>query len=74
VLSTAGEKLPKPGSSYNPHTLLAAVTCIAPHFKGQQQHDSHELLRLLLDGLQVRQAPQQMPRVLCNPQAALSHL
>jgi len=40
--------------SYNPQSLLSAVCRHAPQFKGRQQHDSHELLRVLLDGLQVR--------------------
>ncbi|GLI64480.1 hypothetical protein VaNZ11_007755 [Volvox africanus] len=39
-------------SAYNPQALLAAVCRVAPRFKGRQQHDSHELMRLLLDGLQ----------------------
>jgi hypothetical protein len=42
------------GGSYNPQSLLSAVCRHSPHFKGRQQHDSHELLRVLLDGLQVR--------------------
>lgn len=44
----------KAGSgSYNPQSLLSAVCCHAPVFKGKQQHDAHELVRVLLDGLQV---------------------
>mmetsp|Transcript_33947 Transcript_33947/g.96181 ORF Transcript_33947/g.96181 Transcript_33947/m.96181 type:complete len:1242 (+) Transcript_33947:377-4102(+) len=38
--------------SVNPQPLLSAVCEIAPQFKGRDQHDSHELLRFLLDGLQ----------------------
>lgn len=45
----------KGSSVYNPQSLLSAVCCHAPVFKGKQQHDSHELMRMLLDGLQVRQ-------------------
>lgn len=41
-------------STYNPQSLLSAVCCHAPVFKGKQQHDAHELMRMLLDGLQVR--------------------
>lgn len=40
-------------STYNPQSLLSAVCCHAPVFKGKQQHDAHELTRMLLDGLQV---------------------
>lgn len=39
--------------TYNPQALLAAVCRHAPQFKEQQQHDAHELLHCLLDGLQV---------------------
>ncbi|GBF89794.1 ubiquitin carboxyl-terminal hydrolase [Raphidocelis subcapitata] len=49
---------PKPGggsASYNPQSLLSAVCRHAPQFKGRQQHDSHELLRVLLDGLQTEE-------------------
>jgi hypothetical protein len=50
----AGTHKPGGGSaSYNPQSLLSAVCRHAPQFKGRQQHDSHELLRVLLDGLQV---------------------
>lgn len=42
-------------SAYNPQSLLSAVCCHAPVFKGKQQHDAHELMRMLLDGLQVRE-------------------
>jgi hypothetical protein len=44
------------GAAYNPQSLLSAVCCHAPQFRGRQQHDSHELLRILVDGLQVRGA------------------
>eukprot|EP00983_Pelagomonas_calceolata_P075043 1152826-Pelagomonas_calceolata.AAC.5 len=40
-------------STYNPQALLAAVCRHAPQFKEKQQHDAHELLHCLLDGLQV---------------------
>eukprot|EP00873_Tetraselmis_striata_P042528 jgi/Tetstr1/462792/TSEL_007743.t1 len=39
-------------STHSPKQLLGAITEIAPQFKGRQQHDSHEVLRCLLDGLQ----------------------
>lgn len=51
-LSPAGKAGSK-SVTYNPQALLAAVCRHAPQFKGRQQHDAHELLRLLLDGLQV---------------------
>ncbi|KAL8204622.1 hypothetical protein R6Q57_010245 [Mikania cordata] len=35
----------------NPRSLFVCVCAKAPQFKGFQQHDSHELLRCLLDGL-----------------------
>lgn len=35
----------------NPRSFLGCVCAKAPQFKGFQQHDSHELLRCLLDGL-----------------------
>ncbi|XP_071690201.1 ubiquitin carboxyl-terminal hydrolase 2-like [Rutidosis leptorrhynchoides] len=35
----------------NPRSFLGSVCVKAPQFKGFQQHDSHELLRCLLDGL-----------------------
>jgi ubiquitin C-terminal hydrolase len=43
----------KNSPTYNPQSLLSAVCCHAPVFRGKQQHDSHELMRMLLDGLQV---------------------
>eukprot|EP00878_Enallax_costatus_P008689 GHUV01009083.1.p1 GENE.GHUV01009083.1~~GHUV01009083.1.p1 ORF type:complete len:779 (+),score=406.61 GHUV01009083.1:288-2624(+) len=45
----------KNSNVYNPQSLLSAVCCHAPVFKGKQQHDSHELMRMLLDGLQVQE-------------------
>lgn len=44
--------------TYNPQALLAAVCRLAPQFKERQQHDAHELLHCLLDGLQVGAAAQ----------------
>jgi hypothetical protein len=37
--------------------VFNALVDRAPQFKGRQQHDSHELLRVLLDGLEVRTPP-----------------
>jgi hypothetical protein len=50
----------KNSPTYNPQSLLSAVCCHAPVFRGKQQHDSHELMRMLLDGLQVRPLAQLM--------------
>ncbi|KAL6758658.1 hypothetical protein V8C86DRAFT_3025389, partial [Haematococcus lacustris] len=36
---------------YNPCALLAALGAVAPQFKSRQQHDAHEALHALLDGL-----------------------
>ena len=41
------------GASANPKPIYDALVGRAPQFKGRQQHDSHELLRVLLDGLEV---------------------
>ncbi|KAL0036465.1 hypothetical protein WJX77_008836 [Trebouxia sp. C0004] len=46
----------KQKGAYAPQRLLSAVCRVAPHFKGFQQQDSHELLRVLLDGLQTEEA------------------
>ncbi|GLU08704.1 hypothetical protein SLE2022_256010 [Rubroshorea leprosula] len=35
----------------NPKVFYGCISSKAPQFKGYQQHDSHELLRFLLDGL-----------------------
>ncbi|XP_024984600.1 ubiquitin carboxyl-terminal hydrolase 2-like isoform X2 [Cynara cardunculus var. scolymus] len=35
----------------NPRSFFGCVCAKAPQFRGYQQHDSHELLRCLLDGL-----------------------
>ncbi|KAK9823922.1 hypothetical protein WJX72_006365 [[Myrmecia] bisecta] len=48
----------KSAGAYNPNRLLAAVCKIAPRFKGRQQQDSHELLRILLDGLETEELKQ----------------
>ncbi|XP_022875024.1 ubiquitin carboxyl-terminal hydrolase 2-like [Olea europaea var. sylvestris] len=47
------ETSPKAGISsvINPRSLFGSVCSKAPQFRGYQQHDSHELLRCLLDGL-----------------------
>ncbi|CAI0436584.1 unnamed protein product [Linum tenue] len=34
----------------NPRSFFGSLCCKAPQFRGYQQHDSHELLRCLLDG------------------------
>ncbi|KAL4591061.1 hypothetical protein LXL04_004009 [Taraxacum kok-saghyz] len=47
----------------NPRSLFNAICTLAPHFKGYQQQDSHELLRFLLDGLcnEDRNVPKDNP-------------
>lgn len=39
----------------NPRYLFGSLYAKAPQFKGYQQHDSHELLRCLLDGLSTEE-------------------
>ncbi len=41
-------------NTYDPQALLAALCRVAPSFSGNQQHDAHEALHALLEGLQVR--------------------
>ncbi|CAA7049499.1 unnamed protein product [Microthlaspi erraticum] len=43
-------------SVINPRDFFGSVCCKAPQFKGFQQHDSHELLRCLLDGLSMEES------------------
>ncbi|KAK8704811.1 hypothetical protein V6N13_048423 [Hibiscus sabdariffa] len=38
-------------NAINPKPFFASLCAKAPQFRGYQQHDSHELLRCLLDGL-----------------------
>lgn len=38
-------------NSINPRSFFGCLCTKAPQFRGYQQHDSHELLRCLLDGL-----------------------
>ncbi|KAI4345355.1 hypothetical protein L6164_012486 [Bauhinia variegata] len=38
-------------NSINPRSIFGSVCSKAPQFRGYQQHDSHELLHCLLDGL-----------------------
>ncbi|KAK8480686.1 hypothetical protein V6N11_070951 [Hibiscus sabdariffa] len=39
----------------NPKPFFASLCAKAPQFRGYQQHDSHELLRCLLDGLYMEE-------------------
>ncbi|GAB2237355.1 hypothetical protein Droror1_Dr00015257 [Drosera rotundifolia] len=43
------------GNVISPKALLGCVHEKAPQFRGYQQHDSHELLRCLLDGLSTEE-------------------
>lgn len=59
-----GKKASKRGA-YNPQRLFAALCAYAPQFKGYQQHDSHEVLMALLNGLADEEAKacKQTPRL-----------
>lgn len=51
-----------PGSSERPSSLKSVVASLAPQFAGYRQHDCHEFIRFLLDGLhdelnRIRVAP-----------------
>lgn len=39
----------------NPRSFFGSICSKAPQFRGYQQHDSHELLRCLLDGLSAEE-------------------
>ncbi|KAK4406123.1 Ubiquitin carboxyl-terminal hydrolase 2 [Sesamum angolense] len=52
-LETMGEAGLK--SVINPRSLFGSLCTKAPQFRGYQQHDSHELLRCLLDGLSTEE-------------------
>ncbi|KAF8088797.1 hypothetical protein N665_0529s0002 [Sinapis alba] len=43
-------------SVINPGDFFGSVCSKAPQFRGCQQHDSHELLRCLLDGLSIEES------------------
>nr|CAD7256014.1 unnamed protein product [Timema shepardi] len=59
----------------NPHKLLAKVTQRCPQFAGGDQHDSHELLRHLLEGVRTEDLKRYQTIILhtlglsekCNP-------
>ena len=57
------------GTSQSPKGVFNALVDRAPQFKGRQQHDSHELLRVLLDGLEVRTPPPLYPAATPTPVA-----
>ncbi|KAL6976345.1 ubiquitin-specific protease ubp2 [Sarracenia purpurea var. burkii] len=42
-------------NAINPRSFFGCVCARAPQFRGYQQHDSHELLRCLLDGLSTEE-------------------
>ncbi|XVF29125.1 hypothetical protein REPUB_Repub15cG0092700 [Reevesia pubescens] len=42
-------------NAINPSPFLGSLYTKAPQFRGNQQHDSHELLRCLLDGLYMEE-------------------
>lgn len=45
------EELQKSGGVYNPRGLFQSLTTKCPQFSGGDQHDSHELLRHLLESV-----------------------
>uniref|UniRef100_L7M7Z3 Ubiquitin carboxyl-terminal hydrolase n=1 Tax=Rhipicephalus pulchellus TaxID=72859 RepID=L7M7Z3_RHIPC len=50
--------------SPHPRALFSKVCQVAPHFRGHQQHDSHELLRHLLEGVRTEEVKRQKQAVL----------
>lgn len=50
-LAEALEELQSGGGVYNPRKLFSALTKLLPQFSGGDQHDSHELLRHLLESV-----------------------
>ncbi|KAL1435991.1 hypothetical protein MTO96_010750 [Rhipicephalus appendiculatus] len=50
--------------SPHPRALFSKVCQVAPHFRGHQQHDSHELLRHLLEGVRAEEVKRQKQAVL----------
>lgn len=50
--------------SPHPRGLFSRVCQVAPHFRGHQQHDSHELLRHLLEGVRTEEVKRQKQAVL----------
>lgn len=51
ALAESLEELQKSGGVYNPRKLFSNLTNIWPQFDGGDQHDSHELLRHLLESV-----------------------
>lgn len=51
VLADTLEELQKSGGVYNPRPLFNQLTRKWPQFDGGDQHDSHELLRHLLESV-----------------------
>lgn len=51
ALAEALEELQSGGGVYNPRKLFSSLTKMWPQFGGGDQHDSHELLRHLLEGV-----------------------
>lgn len=51
ALAEALEELQSGGGVYNPRKLFSALTKIHAQFGGGDQHDSHELLRHLLESV-----------------------
>ena len=54
------------GGNVNPKFLLSQLCRKAPRFKGYQQHDSHELLRALLDGMENEERDEAMEVLLTH--------
>lgn len=51
TLAEALGELQSGGGVYNPRKLFTALTKLVPQFAGGDQHDSHELLRHLLESV-----------------------
>lgn len=51
VLAETLQELQQSGGVYNPRKLFSSLTKMCPQFGGGDQHDSHELLRHLLEGV-----------------------